>query len=145
MNGSKQRTYVAGEALSAGDVVYLSTTNKLMQVDTTYANIVKVVGVAATDAASGADVAIKKGRVYLPASGTVNAGSKIRLGSGIAGVVEALGSLLRAIYHAPTPALHTVFLLILSTMQRISTQYSHRLLLVVLPRGPGRHHKPYVV
>jgi hypothetical protein len=87
MNNSKQRTYLAVEALTAGDSVMLNDDGNLLKVTT--AGILRTTGVAATDAASGAYCAVKFGRNRLPASGTLLPGQRVEYSAVVAGTVVA--------------------------------------------------------
>jgi len=74
---SRQKTFLAAEALVAGDILFLNDDAKAAKMDLTAGNLKRFIGVAATNAASGAEVAPKVGLVSLTVGAAVKPGQKI--------------------------------------------------------------------
>jgi len=80
-------SFIAGESISVGDLVEISTDWTVKK--TSAANSLKVVGVALTNASSGQRVSVVcRGLVRAKASGTINAGDQVA-SSATAGAVGA--------------------------------------------------------
>lgn len=73
----RDKTFVAAEAVTAGDILYLNDDVKAAKCTASLAITKRVVGVAATTEASGADVACKAGLVTLTSNGTIAAGQRV--------------------------------------------------------------------
>lgn len=80
----RSMTFVTGEQVSQNDPLFLHTDGTVKICDTTAGNLKKFVGLAATDAASGASVAVKAGRVTFGAGTTIVPGQRIVLSSSVA-------------------------------------------------------------
>jgi hypothetical protein len=89
MYNSRDLTYIAGEILVKGDKCYVDDDNKAMKVDLTDAKQTRFVGVAATNAALGEEVALTAGLQSATADAEILPGQPIRFScaSGTAGRV----------------------------------------------------------